>query len=337
MTKKKRPDLKGWFWIETEDGQKEQIPYAAVDDSLLPKILQPVGGFCWPADVFVSLPLETPPFHVQGWLPRPGKLLFFGKGGVRKSFLSMYLARCIGCGEPFLGLKTEKGVVLYIQFELGEALLQERMVRSGKEYSDVFVGTTFSMKLDTKKGMEQLDEALGAVRPSVVIIDPFYKAFSGEETTGQDVQKVFDHLDMLIQKYNCSMVVIHHGGKDLSRGARGHSVFLDWPDSYIEVKEDRQHGGITLTPIKLRHVELTEPIKAVFKDSEFEVSENQDPTVQGQVLKWLQEHGGRATIDELVEAGIGAKRTVYGAVSALAIDGQVLRPERGVVILPPPD
>jgi hypothetical protein len=325
------------IWIINEKGREEFLAYEDIEEDLLSKVLKPKGGFIYSAEDFKHLPLASTPFWVEGWLPAPGKAMIFAKGKVGKSYLAQQLARCIGAGEPFLGIPVHRGSVLYLQFEVGTSILQDRLRSTGKNYPNVYVGTSFAMKLDTTSGQDQFKRAIDIVKPNVVLVDPFYKMFQGEEDKSHDVKIVLDTIDQAIEAFNCSVVLFHHGGKDLSRGARGSSTFEDWPDSYIELKRTSTSGQlrIRITPKLLRHAELPpDSIEAVLDNFEFRLTEKV-PTVREKVKAWLESHGGKASIDEMVIAELGSRRAVYGAVKELCDENITTKLGQGRVCLTP--
>src|SRR3989304_446038 len=206
------------FWaVDSATGEDIFILYSDLEKETREEILKPIGGFIFPADAFTFLDLPPVPFYVKDLLPKRGKAMLYAPPKSGKSWLCLQLARCIGGGEPFLGLPATKGKVLYVQFELGEEILQGRLLETKKSYDNVYVGTTFSMKLDSTAGQERLCRALEAVMPAVLIVDPWYKAISGDENEATDVMSILDFLDTIIEGFDCSLFLIHHSGKDTSK------------------------------------------------------------------------------------------------------------------------
>lgn len=318
------------LWIIGDDGAPQYVLYDELDADVFDQLFRPVGGFCYSGDDFLRLKLPSVPYYLKDWLPKPGKMLIYGRGKAGKSFLALQLARCIGSGESFLNIPTTQGRVLYLQFEMGASILQQRMRDTGQDYSEVYVGTTFAMKLDTKSGREQLTSALSAVHPNVLILDPFYKLSQGEEDKSHDVREVFDALDTIIEVFDCSVVLFHHAGKELSRGGRGSSIFEDWPDAYIEAKG--KDGNLKLTPKALRHAELPpSSIEATLVDYEFKRSDKERPaSVEERVAKFVLQAERPVRAKEVLEAELGSARAVNKALSALTTSGVIMKKERGV-------
>jgi hypothetical protein len=329
----------GWLW---DDDAKEYVPidYDELDPEVLAQLrAKPtIGGFVYRAEDFLHLPLVTAPFYVAGgWLPRQGKTLFYAPGKSGKSFFALQLARCIASEEEFLGLKTTQGRVLYLQFEMGLEILQSRMRETKQDYTDVFVGTSFSMKLDKDAGQKQMLAAMQAVKPQVVILDPWYKIISGDDNEAQDTEKITDFLDSVIEMFDCSVVIFDHTGKDQSRGARGSSVKEGWVDSYIQIKKVGKKGEplkIQIIPQLLRHAELPPvPVVAEFgEDFEFEQVEAVDelaPTVYELIRDYIKKEEITHAKD-IESQKFGSRTQVNRALNKLLGDGLIIRSDRGV-------
>lgn len=324
--------MKEGIWVEDEAGNQSFIAYDDIDPEILPKLFKPVGGFCYPADGFMRLNLPPVPFYIKDWLPKPGKAIIYAPAKAGKSYLTLQMARCIGSGAPFLEIPTTQGRVLVLQFELGASILQMRLRQTGQSYNNVFVGTTFSMKLDTTAGQEQLIKALEGVRPDVVILDPLAKLLTGDENESHDVRPILDFIDQAMEAFGCSFIIIHHAGKDLGRGGRGTSVLMDYPDSYIEMKKTSKPGEnlkIKVTPKLLRHAELPpEPIEAELVGFEFERVGKQPS-----VAMWVRDYAREfkvVTASDLINSGMGSRKSIYDAINKWMKAGDMVQLKRGV-------
>lgn len=317
------------MWVKDPDsGEDILVFYSDLEDDIRERLFaKPLGGFVFPADVFTLRKLPDVPFYVKDWLPKRGKSMLYAPPKSGKSFTAMQLARCVGSAEPFLGIPTTKGKTLYLQFELGEEILQARLKDTGKDYDNVYVGTTFSMKLDSNGGQRQLWRAMEAVEPDVLILDPWYKAIIGDENESTDARKILDFLDSVIEGFNCSIFIIHHAGKDLSKRGRGSSVLEDWVDSYLQMKRTSKAGEmlkVQIKPVFLRHASLPpEPIEAELGDDfEFHLI-NPMPTVKQQVEEVIKESKEAVSPAQLFKQGIGSNTSVYQALKELVAEGKI--------------
>ena len=322
------------MWITDPDsGEDRFIYYHELEQELVQSFIKPIGGFIFPANLFVLSQLPDVPFYIKDWLPKQGKSLLYAPPKSGKSYLCLQAARCIASGEPFLGIPTHQGSVLYIQFELGEEILQARLKDTGKDYDDVFVGTTFSMKLDSAVGQKQLWTALEAVEPNVLILDPWYKCILGDENESTDARKILDFLDLVIEGFNCSILIIHHAGKDLSKRGRGSSVLEDWVDSYLQMQRTSKAGErlkVKIKPIFLRHAQLPpDPIEAELgSDFEFHVV-GAAQTVKQQVLEFVKKTKDYVVPKQIFEQKIGSNTSVYKALKELVNEKKVNKTQWG--------
>lgn len=324
------------IWDE-ERGENVLISYDSLDPEIAQRLcmVPPIGGFCYAVEDFKTLPLSTAPFYIgRGWLPKQGKAEIYAPAKSGKSYLCLHLARCIGSGEGFLELPTTQGRVLYMQFELGVEVLQQRMNSTGMEYPNVYCGTTFGMKLDKKAGQDALIKAMNEVRPQVLILDPFYKIFSGDENTAKDVEILVDFLDEVIDAFNCSILLVHHAGKDIKRGGRGSSILEGWVDSYIEMKKESKKGEplrVKITPMSLRHSELpAAETRAEMVDFEFVLlDEDEKPQLIIDKVREYCEHHDEFKSSEIMKAGLGTRAPIQAALNMLIEEGAIERFKTG--------
>ena len=70
---------------------------------------------------------------IEKLLPKQSITLLHGKGGVGKTWLSLLLAKTVSEGDYFMGLRTEKTPVYYIDFENSLSVLIERIRKLGAD------------------------------------------------------------------------------------------------------------------------------------------------------------------------------------------------------------
>jgi hypothetical protein len=318
------------FYIIGEDGEEQLVSYEDLDEQAIDAALKPLAGFVFSGDAFLRLKLVQSPFYIKDWLPHHARMMMFGGAKAGKSVLAVQLARCIALGEPFLGMQTNPGRVLYLQHELGIETLQERVRKTGQTYENVFFGTTFSMPLDTTGGQKILADTLDAVQPQVLIIDPVYKVISGDENEAHDMMQVTNFLDSMLELHESdglSIVLMHHMGKDPDRGGRGSSIWEGWVDSYLAISRVSAANEPVLrsriTPKLLRHAAMPpEPINIVMGDNmEFDVGEAALKVVD-KLLKFAKEHD-KFKMQEVIDGGIGSRKSVYDARNELLKAGRL--------------
>ena len=323
----------GLWIIDPKTNEERFVYYHELEDEVVQAFIKPIGGFIFPANLFCLSRLPSAPFFVQDWLPKRGKCLLYAPSKSGKSFLCNQLARCIGAGEEFLGKLTTRGRVLTIQFELGEEILQDRLQKTGKDYDNVFVGTSFSMKLDSKVGQKQLWSALEAVKPNVLILDPKIKMITGDENESHEMQPICDFLDTVIEGFGCSIFITDHAGKDPTKRGRGSTIWEGWVDSYLKMKRTSKKGEplcVEIEPEFLRHASLPpEPVKAKLgEDFEFHLIGSVQTIKQS--VEDVLEVSSVVTPKDLFDLHLGSSTSVYKALEELVNEGKVNKVERGI-------
>jgi hypothetical protein len=93
--------------------------------------------------------------------------------------------------------------------------------------------------LDSAEDVEVLASVVD--KGSVIIIDTLNRAApTADENSSEDMGRILEGAKSLQGLTEGLIVIVHHTGKDASRGARGHSSFFAALDAAIEVKRDGQ-------------------------------------------------------------------------------------------------
>ena len=201
---------------------------------------------------FFRSPVPSPPAIVEeGILPVQSRMIIGGEENVGKTILATQLALDIASGMSFLRLfdvpKPRK--VLMIQAEVAEPLFQRRLAKSVKIYSRKiragylhFAGP--GMELNTKTGSDLFMTMIDESKAEVIVIDPTYKFYMGNENDAGEVKRFLHVLDSALSEYGVSVILTHHmrkpfisqSGKVIRVGLadfRGSSVLTGWADSRI--------------------------------------------------------------------------------------------------------
>lgn len=188
------------------------------------------------ADELVTLPPMQ--WLVRGVLPQSGVACMYGPSGSGKSFLGIDLGEHIAGGRWWFGRRVKQAPVVYCALE-GEHGLAQRVQAMQRRRGALpkalrFIAQPFAL-LDDAQALADAIKAAGA-GGGVVVIDTLNRAASGiDENTAADMGRVIDACKALQSAIGGLVLLVHHTGKDLTRGLRGHSSLYAALDAAIEV------------------------------------------------------------------------------------------------------
>ncbi len=177
-------------------------------------------------------------WRVKGIFPAEGLGAIFGPSGAGKSFLAFDMAAAIASGTVWFGHRTQATPVIYVALE-GESGYRNRVTAWEKERLQPLPPSLHLVMQSFKLTEPQDVHDLVAVTPkgSVVFIDTLNRAApTADENSSKDMGAILEGAKSLQTAISGLVVLIHHTGKDASKGARGHSSFTAALDGAIEVE-----------------------------------------------------------------------------------------------------
>jgi len=115
---------------------------------------------------------------------------------------------------------------------------------------DVHVITVPTLRLDHAGDRERLAATVAALRPRLLLLDPFVRLHRIDENVSGEVAPLLAYLRELQRRHQLSVVVVHHARKGAARARagqalRGSSEFHAWGDSNLYLR--RVGEQLTLT------------------------------------------------------------------------------------------
>jgi hypothetical protein len=225
-----------------------QIPVAnanispAIPDTNRYKIL-------WPSDIATIQPIQWRLKHV---LPATGLAAIFGPSGSGKTFLTTDLGVAISQGNTWFGIRTYQAPVIYVMLE-GEGAIKNRVHAIEKVHGPLpakgFGVITQSFQLTRTQDVVDLAEVVPT--GSVVFIDTLNRAApTSDENSSREMGEILEAAKTLYRATNSLVILVHHTGKEVSRGIRGHSSLVAALDGAIEVQRNDQNRSWTLAKSK---------------------------------------------------------------------------------------
>lgn len=188
---------------------------------------------------------KQPPqqWRIKKVLPETGLAAVFGASGSGKTFAVIDLTQAIAAGHEWFGYKSKPCNVLYCALE-GEGGIAGRVaayhVRHGKTAANIrYLVQPFSLlESGDIHDLAQAIQACGQAA-QVVILDTLNRAAPGaDENDSKSMGLIIAAAKQLQTLTGGLIVLVHHTGKDASKGLRGHSSLHAALDAAIEVRRD---------------------------------------------------------------------------------------------------
>jgi RecA-family ATPase len=185
---------------------------------------------------------------VKGILEREQISIVFGEPGCGKTFLALDLALHVAAGLPWVDRAVFAGAAVYAAAEAGRGIVNRvAAFKQLKSAGDAVPFAAITSPIDLchadTNDVERLIEAIWAaqlVPLRLLVIDTVSRALAGgNENAPDDMGALVRSLDQLRHALACHVLAVHHAGKDLARGSRGHSLLRCAVDTEIESSATR--------------------------------------------------------------------------------------------------
>lgn len=186
-------------------------------------------------------------YLIKGLLPAECTSSIYGPSGSYKSFLAISWACHIATGKSWDGRKVEQGSVLYVVGEGGtgvprrikawENTHREKVANLCCVNQPVFVAAPLQVE-QLRLAAEHVKEETG-LPVVLIVIDTLARCFGGaDENKASDMGAFIAGCDAIKAATGATVLVVHHSGKDETKGARGSSSFRAALDAEFLVKRE---------------------------------------------------------------------------------------------------
>jgi hypothetical protein len=184
---------------------------------------------------------------IDNVLPKKAFCALYGPPGSYKSFVALDIAEAVATGRAWMGREVQAaGAVLYIAGEgfggIGARIKACKMHNRTQAGAEIYV---IRAAINLRSSAEDFDLLVASIKDLVektgvqfelVQIDTLARAFGGGNENNSEDMGAFIHNAGRIQRMlNCAMMVLHHSGKDATKGLRGHSSLLGAVDTQLEL------------------------------------------------------------------------------------------------------
>lgn len=292
--------------------------------------------------------LPPPKWLVPGVLTEGSLAAIYGAPESGKSFLAVDMSMAIAGGIDWHGRQVEHGGVLYIAAEgapgLGKRFRAWKVDRcaQGRRFDLHLMRDDLNLAAVKDGGVRAFVQAvtdeLGPLR--LIVIDTLNQTAAGaDENSAKDMGRYIASMKLLRNATGAAVVVVHHSGKDLSKGMRGSTALLGAMDTTVEVERASDGHSIKVTVKKQKDAEREPPMRfnmekvgdslvlrpTVMVDAQGEFGGAMDPILE-LARQEANERGGSIPLKELAaivcERDGVADKTARRKIEAAIPDGR---------------
>jgi hypothetical protein len=196
-----------------------------------------------------SIKDEPVEWLVESIIPKRSFVALYAPPASYKSFISLDLAEAIATGRDWMGYRIpKKGAVLYICGEghggMGARVKACKIQNKSPDGANLYI---IRAQLNLRSSPEDFAELLDAINDliaeideplEIIILDTLMRMSGGgfNENSSEDMGAFITQAGKLQEIFECALMVIHHSGKDVTKGLRGHSSLLGAVDTELEIQ-----------------------------------------------------------------------------------------------------
>jgi AAA domain len=194
---------------------------------------------------------------INGILPKNGLVVLYGSPGSCKTFVSLDIGLHISnimdwCGNTI----CNPGIVVYLLGE-GKVGIKKRIM-AWHNYNRCSANSSFlvmslNFNLNDDKEHHTFLQTLSHIESkyndkiSLIVIDTLARSCNGiDENSSKEMSAYIKKLDLIRDKQECCVMLVHHCGKDDTRGMRGSSCILGAADTSIKVSKNGDQVKFTI-------------------------------------------------------------------------------------------
>jgi hypothetical protein len=194
---------------------------------------------------------------IKGVLPRAELGVLYGESASGKTFITWDMCAALARGVEWNGFKVNHAKILYVVAE-GSNGFNNRI----QAYCHQYALTTHELNIDVisdvipnlvdPASVNRLCEDVQRFGPyDLLVMDTFAQVTAGaNENSGEDMGKALINARRIGKAAGAMVLLIHHSGKDSSKGARGHSSIRAACDFEAEITRFENDRAFQVTKLK---------------------------------------------------------------------------------------
>lgn len=206
----------------------------------------------------------------MGWtihniLPESSMLtVVFGPPSGGKSFAVLDMCMCINTGKNWHDYPVQKKGVLYLAAEGQTGMLKriKAWETHHKTTTEAFALLPMPCIIDHEAqrfDLLRLVESL-PFKPGIIVLDTLARSMQGDENSTKDMGLVVAAAGTIIEETGAQVIIIHHTGKDETKGARGAIALTGATDTMFKVVRSKMPKQYYLICERQKDFEPFEPM-----------------------------------------------------------------------------
>ena len=197
---------------------------------------------------------DQPKWLIEGLWADQAVGILGGEPKCCKSFLALDMAVSVASGAACLRrfLVVSTAPVLVFPAEDALAVVRKRLegicaaARTRLDALPIYVITAPRLLLDRPCDREQLRNTVAAIKPALLILDPFIRLHRSDENASKEMAPLLGYLRQLQRELHVAVVLVHHarrgsGAKRPGQALRGSSDLHGWGDSNLYLRRSSTH------------------------------------------------------------------------------------------------
>jgi AAA domain/TOTE conflict system, Archaeo-Eukaryotic Primase domain/Primase C terminal 2 (PriCT-2) len=228
---------------------------------------------------------DKPPLSwlVKRVLPKAELVFIYGPSTFGKTFIALDIAQAVARGEPWRGEhKTNAGRVIFVAAEDPHGV-GHRLQALQQHHSVHYTGIEVIDGVPTLGDIKECKALAAAIdKCDLLIFDTLSEVSVGlDENSAKDMKALHRNCKWLAKRLGCTVAMIHHAGKDGSKGMRGSTVLAAHADVVLEVRLTNGQRQVYVEKIKNARAGAIYPF--TLREVSIGIDEDQEPIVSAVV------------------------------------------------------
>lgn len=188
---------------------------------------------------------------IENLLKEKSTMVIAGEAKIGKTMLLLHLAVAFSTGGIWLNRQVRKRKCLFVNLEVEPTVIVDR-IEDIARYAPIDEDNLFMLNLrGCELHFEDLIKAIAnnADGMDVVIVDPIYKLFAGDENSSKEVIRLVALIDEYFLRKNKTFIFSHHYNKNNTSAINrvsGSSIFTRYPEAILGISKGKEKGEIKI-------------------------------------------------------------------------------------------